>query len=61
MQSKDEEICKLRDELTKLRQSYDDISSFCEESIMAASKMEQKAEGLKVIYNIWDAIYTGSI
>ena len=64
VQSKDEEICKLREELTKLRQSYDDISSFCEESVMAASRMEQKAEDLKVKishYQIYHHVISGNI
>lgn len=49
VQAKDEEIEKLREELRKLKQSYDDISNFCEESISTASALEQKAEDLKVV------------
>ena len=49
VQNKDEEITRLRNELKELKQSYDDISSFCEESIATASVLEQKTEELKVI------------
>ena len=51
VQGKDDEIKRLREELNKTRQSYEDISSFCEESVSAVSRMEQKAEDLQVHSN----------
>lgn len=50
VQAKDEELTRLRDELKHVKQSYDDISNFCEESITAASMLEQKATDLKVCH-----------
>ncbi|KAL4217934.1 hypothetical protein ACF0H5_022673 [Mactra antiquata] len=47
VQAKDEELTRLREELKHVKQSYDDISNFCEESITAASVLEQKATDLK--------------
>lgn len=47
VQSKDEELERLREELKHVKQSYDDISNFCEESVTTASVMERKANDLK--------------
>ncbi|XP_052762723.1 uncharacterized protein LOC128205249 isoform X2 [Mya arenaria] len=48
VEKKDAEISKLREEMNKLQRNYDDISNFCEESVAAASILEEKTEHLKV-------------
>ncbi|XP_053382701.1 uncharacterized protein LOC128549622 [Mercenaria mercenaria] len=47
VQAKDEELERLREELKQVKQSYDDISNFCEESVTAATVLERKATDLK--------------
>lgn len=48
VQAKDVEITKLRDELREMKKNYDDIANFCEESVTAASELEEKTAKLKV-------------
>ncbi|KAH3740759.1 uncharacterized protein LOC127850463 isoform X2 [Dreissena polymorpha] len=47
VQAKDAEIIKLRDELREMKKNYDDIANFCEESVTAASELEEKTAKLK--------------